>query len=99
MLGAQRAAQQGHIGRSCRRSGEINVEPFVQERLPHRRTALQIWHDNGNDRRLWLLGSESEAERLEAGVKLLAVFPEVIALGLALHPLADRVRKSVVEGK
>ena len=60
--GAERAAQQGHAGRGRRRAGEIDVKPFVEQRLPHRRAGLEVGHDDGDDRRLRLVGAEREAE-------------------------------------
>ena len=62
MLGAQRAAQQGHARRRRRRAGEIDVEALVEQRLPHRRAGLQVGHDHRDDRRLRLVGAEREAE-------------------------------------
>src|SRR5215217_5302662 len=54
MLGAERAAQQRHVGRRRRRAGEVDVKALVEKRLPHRRAGLKVGHDDGDDRRLRL---------------------------------------------
>src|SRR5690349_16065071 len=42
VLGAQGATQEGHSGRRGGRPGEIHVEAFLEERLPHGGASLQV---------------------------------------------------------
>src|SRR5690606_15409723 len=71
---------------------QVDVEPFLQQRFPHRRAALEIGHDHRDDRALRLVGAELEAERLQAAVEALGILPQVRPLVAAVHQLADRGR-------
>src|SRR6478672_9265955 len=62
----------------------------MKKRLPHCGTLLEVGHDNGDDRRLWLVGAERETELTKARVQALRIFPQVGALVGAVHQLADR---------
>lgn len=46
---------------------------------------FEVGHDNGDDRRLWLLGAEGETELAKAGVEALGILPQVSALARAVH--------------
>src|SRR5690606_1886335 len=73
VLGAERTAQEGHVGRSCRRAREVDVEAFLEERFPHHGAALEVGHDHRDDRTLRGLGAEREAEALEPAVEALGI--------------------------
>src|SRR3954468_23343481 len=90
MEGTEGASQEGHACGRSRRTGEIDVETLVEERLPYRGAGLEIGHHDGNDRRLRCFGAKGEAELAEAGVEALAVLPQMRALIGAVHQLADR---------
>src|SRR3546814_14048124 len=95
MLGAERAAEQGHARGGRRRAREVHIEPLFEQRLPHHRALFEVGHDDGDDRRLRLFGAEREAQILESPVEHLRIFPPLRALVAAVHQLAE-VRKRVV---
>src|SRR5918993_874095 len=80
VLRAQGAAQQSHARGRRRRPGEIDVQTAVEERLPHRRSGLEIGHQDGDDRGLRLVGAEAEPQLPQARVEALAVLPQMGAL-------------------
>src|SRR3546814_6479988 len=73
MLGAERAAEQGHARGGRRRAREVHIEPLFEQRLPHHRALFEVGHDDGDDRRLRLFGAEREAQILESPVEHLQI--------------------------
>src|SRR3546814_1646270 len=67
---------------------KVDVEAFLEQRLPHRRALFEIGHDDRDDRRLRLLGAEREAEVPQPLVQRLRIFPQMRPLVRPVHQLA-----------
>ena len=92
VLGAKRAAQQGHAGRRCRRPGEVDVKALARS-ASH--IAAPVSRSGMITAMIADCGSSVPSVKpscLQAGVEALAVLPEMRTLVGAVHELADRGR-------